>query len=401
MVNGKDIDKLIAVVGKAEQDQQLNGEGQELPELLRDERFIEKPYLVGQLTGQGQIEQREIAERMYRAFPELFALSTVSKPLVLQSTHVQRTKDSLRAFLERLVELQPSLGKHANITFGEAELCDPTLRFFDGCQEYKKYVKKHFWKSSLKQAVWDEKTKRHIQNILQRVFTSSFVKALDDKAQVQIVRNFYHLCQLDADVDRVNAKNRFCSLFISADEIEPFVWEEDAVNYFAKGFAGEDHAISYRVACPLLADFIATADQAIAQPSQAPIANLRFAHAETIIPFLVNLGLNREDTVDDMLHRPLQRKFRTSNVSPMAANVQWILYECEDNRYRVRMRHNEKDVAFPIPGCEDPSQCDWQVVKSFYENDGRTCSESTWETKICKGTSCRVMTSGNSFLGKS
>jgi hypothetical protein len=249
-------------------------------------------------------------------------------------------------------------------------------------------VKKEPWRATIEQAVWNKTTKQSIRNFLERIFTIDLVNQLDAGTQIEMARTFYHLCQLDANLDKDNAKQRFCSLFAQIDEIEPFNWEEDAKNYFIRGPAGVDNGISQAIACLLLADFIATTDLASKALDTAPIANLRFAHAETIMPFLVHLGLYRKDSIDDLLRRKEQRTFRTSVMSPMAANVQWVLYECPDQQYRVRMRHNEQDIAFPIPECNNRSTCEWEIVKGYYERDKRTCDETTWETQICQGVSC-------------
>lgn len=385
----KDVENVAEFIAMAKTVNGLKGPlGQALPEWIHRADIMENKSSLGKLTEQGHNEQREIAARLYQNYAELFANARANKPIVLQSTHVQRTKDSLNAFLGKLVELSPALAKNTQIMFADGDACDPHLRFFDGCNAYEDYKKKRPWRVTIEQAIFTEATKQSIKRFMERIFTSDLVNHMAEQETVDLARHFYHLCQLDANIDKNHAARGFCSLFAQADEIEPFNLEEDASDYFAKGPAGLTDSISERVACPLLADFITATDKAILAKETAPIGNFRFGHAETIIPFLVHLGLYRDDTIDDLLHKPHKRSFRTAEISPMAANVQWILYACPNEQYHVRMRHNEKDTPFPIPGCNHHAICDWQTVKNYYERENRTCNIAAWEKDICQGTSC-------------
>ena len=70
------------------------------------------------------------------------------------------------------------------------------------------------------------------------------------------------------------------------------------------------------------------------------------------------------------------RKWRTSLISPFAANAQLILYQCGEKNYKVaskvflvmysfhkvKLMWNEAEVI--IPGCEDNLYCDWDVFKA-------------------------------------
>ena len=389
MQGGRDIEDLATIIGEAQTQGQLKGKlGHKLPLWLNHATDIETPQSYGNLSEQGAEEQRDIAARLYQEFPKLISGANTNKPIVLKSTHVQRTKDSLNAFLDGLAQFVPDIKNHAFISVGEPGVCDPTLRFFDGCIAYKRYLQERPFNEAISKAVFSEKAKHTIHNILRRIFTDEFLDELDDNHDIKLVRIFYHLCQLDADLDQKNAKNGICSVFMSSDEIEPFNWEEDAFNFFAKGFTGTNDRIAHEIACPLVDDFMKTTARAIDDQKTAPIANFRFAHEETIIPFLVQLGFYRGDTIDTILHHETKRQFRTGVISPMAANVQWILYRCPHDQYLVRMRHNEIDKPFPIPGCQFSYGCDWRLVKDFYETQGRACTKETWENQICQGTNC-------------
>lgn len=381
---GKPIDEeVVKIITLAEKNNQLKASAHRLPAMLTEALALEVPANLGQLTEQGRKEHRGIAERMYLSFPELFAKS--EKPFLLSSTYKQRTTDSMNAFWEKLISLNPDLSQRERITTGNKEICDPLLRFHDGCISFENFKNTHPLKKEIEKT-FASMAKPKIKDIIERIFKPDFVDSLDEKIKLKLVRDFYRLCQLQASLDSQNISNGFCSLFVSPQEIKVFNWEEDIINFLVKGPNKEEN-LSSQIACPLLKDFIDTSALAI-RDKNAPAANLRFAHAETVIPFLALLGLYQDDTFDDILNKPEKRNYKSSEISPMAANVQWILYHCPTDEYRVRMRHNERDVRFPIEGCGNTS-CAFERIKDFYEKAGRVCDNKTWAESVCQGTSCQ------------
>ena len=388
MNNTHNINNLNTILTEAKLHNGLKNPGHLLIKLLAEAKNLESHENLKQLTKLGKKEHRDIADRMHKEFEDLFNTSSEQKTLVLQNTHVKRTKDSLEAFWGRLVEMDPKLLENAHIVSPEKGICDPKLRFFDACNSYISYKKDGYWKPIIQEAIWNKDAQQNINNILGKIFTANFIKNLDSQRQIDITRNIYNLCQLDANINQTNRRVNFCSFFTKESEIENFNWEEDALSYFSKGPAGQPGSIAHQSACPLVADFLVSSERAIRDPHNAPIAHLRFGHAETIVPFLVLLGLYNTDSMSDMLTRPKGRNFRMSKLSPMGANIQWILYACPNQEYRVRMLHNEKDVSFPIAGCEKSAWCAWPKVKSFFGQEGRSCDQELFEKDICKGVTC-------------
>jgi len=388
MNNTKNIKSLSDILAAAQAMNELKRPGIFLIKLLESARNLERPENLKLLTTQGKQEQRGIAERMYEEFPDLFKASSIHKKLVLQSTHVKRTKESLEEFLRRLIELQPQLAHTSQIISTEPEICDPKLRFFDACNNYISHKKESSWRPIAYKSIWTTDAQTNIKTIINRLFYSGFINTLDMQKQIDIIRNIYSLCQLDANINKNNLHNNFCSFFEKESELAYFNWEEDVLNYFNKGFAGHFGHVAHKSACPLVADFLASSARAITDPQNAPVAHLRFGHAETIMPFLVLVGLYNQDSATNMLTRAQERSFRVADVSPMAANVQWLLYACPQEEYRVRMLHNEENISFPIAGCEKNAWCDWHKVKSFLEQEGRSCDLESWERDVCEGISC-------------
>jgi multiple inositol-polyphosphate phosphatase/2,3-bisphosphoglycerate 3-phosphatase len=65
----------------------------------------------------------------------------------------------------------------------------------------------------------------------------------------------------------------------------------------------------------------------------ASAANIRFGHAETIMPFVTLLGLFRDDAglyANATLAEMRRRKFRASHIAPYSANAYLVLYACDE-----------------------------------------------------------------------
>ena len=129
-------------------------------------------------------------------------------------------------------------------------------------------------------------------------------------------------------------------------------------------------------------------------------AIFRFAHAETLLPFLTLLGLYKDDKAllgtNFMMHQT--RLFRTSKISPFSANIAFVLLDCSEggegkenndddddqngkskdnvydgrrhNNYKVQVLHNELPVRLPF--C-DSDVCPLEVVRHHLKRHIEQC----------------------------
>ena len=129
------------------------------------------------------------------------------------------------------------------------------------------------------------------------------------------------------------------------------------------------------MAKPLLTEFFSSTSELIEAKSNVT-ANLRFAHAETIIPLATLLQI--PDFSDEAVHLSDTYTYennwwRGDNVAPMAANIQWEIYRHEDNHQQilVRMLYNEMEVRFK-EGCKSVTPgsffYDFNELKRSYAN---------------------------------
>ncbi|XP_058075109.1 uncharacterized protein LOC131223669 isoform X4 [Magnolia sinica] len=159
-------------------------------------------------------------------------------------------------------------------------------------------------------------------------------------------------------------------------------WTDDLEAFLLKGYG---NSINYHMGVPLLQDVVRSMELAIAAkeenltPGSSEKARLRFAHAETLIPFTCLLGLFREGSdvseferiqrmqpLEPPLKPPQKRNWRGSILAPFAGNNMLVLYGCPGNesknsmssgvsgsKYFVQVLHNEVPVPVPVCGNKD------------------------------------------------
>lgn len=138
--------------------------------------------------------------------------------------------------------------------------------------------------------------------------------------------------------------------YIKPAEARIYAETEDAIAFYEKGPAiAENGDVTWHMAAPLLADFFSEAD-AIDHGQRPHLAKLRFAHAEIVIPMASLLGLGQQ------LPRATTYSYQNSSwrgeqIAPMAANIQWDLYQDASGRTLIRMLYNERETAFK-PACD-------------------------------------------------
>ncbi|QYI98282.1 LPXTG cell wall anchor domain-containing protein [Curtobacterium flaccumfaciens pv. flaccumfaciens] len=189
------------------------------------------------------------------------------------------------------------------------------------------------------------------------------------KSTVDAAMSLYNLYIIAADMQQENVAPHqfdFAQYFAGRPtDAEWFAYLLDAEDFYEKGPSLAGHDETYSIAEPLLDDFFATIDARVAGGDV--VATFRFAHAETIIPFAALLRLpgstvaapdNAAPTSDADVYDDATNPWRGSQVTPMAANVQWDVVSragidpATGAAYTplVRMLYNEREIAF-ASGC--------------------------------------------------
>ncbi|ONK77193.1 uncharacterized protein A4U43_C02F4050 [Asparagus officinalis] len=290
---------------------------------------------------------------------------------------VTRASASAVAFGIGLFSGKGSLGPGRHRAFSvisESRASDIWLRFHDNCETYKQYRKSQEPAvGKLKEPILDE-------------VTSALVKRYHLNFTRQDIASLWFLCKQEASLLQIT--DQACGLF-SASEVSLLEWTDDLEVFLLKGYG---NSINYHMGIPLLKDIHQSIEQAIAAreenltPGTFEKARLRFAHAETVIPFICLLGLFLEEhefekiqhdkPLDHPPKPPQGRNWRGSTIAPFAGNSMLVSFHCPGNdsngiitpegyrsKYFVQVLHNE--VPVPMPGCGNKEFCPLEVFKAF------------------------------------
>ncbi len=183
---------------------------------------------------------------------------------------------------------------------------------------------------------------------------------------VDAAMDLYNLYIIAADMQEENTGDHtfnFDQYFadVPAGDGDVFAWILDMEDFYEKGpsYAGQDE--TYRIAQLLLDDFFNSIDERVAGGATA--ATFRFAHAETIMPFVALIGAPgstqqapavADPQTDADVYNYQNNEWRGESVTPMAANIQWDVATRDGidpetgKAYTplIRMLYNEEEVAF-------------------------------------------------------
>uniref|UniRef100_A0A0E0KKQ9 Multiple inositol polyphosphate phosphatase 1 n=1 Tax=Oryza punctata TaxID=4537 RepID=A0A0E0KKQ9_ORYPU len=328
----------------------------------------------GELVSEGEEELYNLATRVKERFQGLFDEEYHPDVYSIRATQVPRASASAVAFGLGLLSGKGRLGPVKNRAFSvlsESRASDICLRFFDSCETYKDYRKRK-----------EPDVEKQKEPILEHV-TSALVNRYHLNFTQKDVSSLWFLCKQEASL--MNITNQACQLFNEA-EVYFLEWTDDLEGFVLKGY-GE--SINYRMGLPLLKDVVQSMEEAIiAKEENHPDgtyekARLRFAHAETVVPFSCLLGLflegsdfakiQREESLDIPPVPPQGRNWKGSVVAPFAGNNMLALYQCpgktdggkisrdQKSSYFVQVLHNEAPVS--MPGCGNKDFCPFEEFK--------------------------------------
>lgn len=338
---GKDLKKMILNLGKEEE------------------------HHVASISESGANELMGIATRMFDNQKNVFA---ASNQILVSTTNKGRTKESADAFLTGLKKRSEALSK--NITFNYAD--DDHLRFYDFSKTYDDFKDNGNWI-----AAYEKLAKAKKLNDIANRFSLKFFKAaayakLTQEDKISLLEDVYGfytiLGAVKAEIKAVGFTEKdldFESFFAVAD-LKALGTLGNAEDFLKKGPGLNNNGIQVRVAAPLLADFINTTDAYL--KTKPVVADLRFAHAETIAPFAALLGLHgAAESTKDIL--TFEKLWQAENVIPFSANIQWLVYKNESTgNYLVKFLLNEKEVAVNGLATKTFPYYSWTSVRAHYLN---------------------------------
>lgn len=339
----------VATLGKADSAGVLTAQGKAALAIFKDVEAASQKRL-GELSDIGAEQHQRIATRMIENYPDVFAGDA---RVDARSTVVIRCILSMQNAVTTLKALNPRL----RITT-DASAHDMYYMNNDD-QEANKIFKAEF--SKVKQQLQDQYL--HPERLLRTLFTDY------EWAQQNIANPQELMTNLLDLVGNMQSHHQFenVDLYHLFTEEERYnIWAYNNLTWYLwGGFAPLTHKrMPYRHA-PLLRNFIATADQAIAEGRNC--ATLRFGHESVVLPLVCLMGLNGMNLSTDNLDS-VAEKWQSYKVFPMGANVQWIFYHAEGKPVLVKFLLNEHEASLPdaVKPVSGPYYR-WTDAKAYFE----------------------------------
>jgi hypothetical protein len=308
----------------------------------------------GNLTGQGADQHRGIGSRVVERLRSLFGrVDAGSDTIAVESSGEARATASGEAFEKGLLAADPRLASHLSADIQK----DPDTLYFHKSAanaDYQAYEDGPAVTAAVARITDQPRSHTVARRTLERIYTHGFVDRLaagryhfvdggdgDTTVdnEVDAAMMLYNLYIIAPDMtDEVSVD---FTRYITSTDARWFAYLLDAEDFYSKGPAFRGSDITFRMATPLLDDFLDSMDARLAGSHTA--ATFRFAHAETIIPFAALLGLpgSTQQVTPKHPYTYATNAWRGETVTPMAANVQWDVFRNAHGRAIVRMLYNE------------------------------------------------------------
>ncbi|MFG3204891.1 histidine-type phosphatase [Streptomyces sp. NPDC048192] len=363
--DGGDAGLILPLWDKAREEGRLTAGGEKFGPVVRALTAAMEKTGYGDLSGRGRQEMRDTATRTEQRLPTLFRdIADRGEKIDVVSSGQGRAVDSAGEYTAALAAAAPALKPLIGPTRTDRDL----LYFHKaaGGAAYRDYLANDQRLKDTLAAVTDQpRTHEAARSVLRRLFTAPFVDGITDQVgAAQAVYNLYAIApamiQESPDPD---GRGWDMGRFVSRSDAAWFGYLSDAEDFYEKGpgFAGSD--ITYKMAGVLLDDFFRQVEAKRAGTGDLG-AELRFTHAEEIIPLAALMGLpgSTEPATPAQPYTYADNPWRGASVAPLGANIQWDVYE-KDGRYLVRMLYNERETPFRA-GCRPVAK-----GSAFYDLD--------------------------------
>lgn len=301
----------------------------------------------GALDSLGMAEQRSIATRMVRRYGDLFKDGARVRAL---SSYSPRSMMSMFCFLHQMSRMNNRLEISSNSGRQNSTLVRP----FDTNEDYKYFRSDRLWEPTYT-AYFEQYCPL---TAITRVLGRDYPFGGTEQARELAITEYYVIAgmaamEIDCDASRFFTEAEYNAL-----------WSCFNLRQYLQYTASTVSSVPADMAGTLLMDIIRTTDLATdSRSADGVVADLRFGHAESLMPLLSLLRLpgcyyitNYFDTV--AMH------WRDFEVVPMAANLQIVLFKAKrSGRYYVRFDVNEKPVS--LPGDRMGMYVPWDVARDY------------------------------------
>lgn len=305
----------------------------------------------GELTSLGALQHRQIAQRMYERFPEIFSGSA---NVDAKSTIIIRCILSMENALQQLVRNNPKLSVRHDASEHDMYYMNKEDRYLRSLRQTrearradKNFTDKH----------------RHYERFVCSLFTdTAFVQK--EYGCDKIYRSIFKLSQIlqNCEVsDKVNLTDMF-----NADEVYENWLRDNAFWFVNYGFSKFTGGVQPYVQRHLLRKIISEADSCL--QLEKPGATLRYGHETMVFPLTCLLGINGFDRMITSYDAIVDEyKMYNFDIFPMGCNLQWIFYrkDINDKDVLFKILLNEEEARLPLPSDTYPYYR-WSDFKEHY-----------------------------------
>lgn len=297
----------------------------------------------GHLVTKGRDELRLLAQRLRSLFPSLLSEENVrERRVTFLSSSKPRCVDSVEAF-------QDGLRRPGDAPIYDQEVDDELLRFFEHCRGYVEGVEKN--RSALLEVERFEHGEE-MQAVIRKV--ANKLGLPHHRLTPELLEAAFFLCSYELSIKSLHSP--WCFLF-DKNDAQVLEYKSDLKQYWKRSHG---HTINSLSSCPLFHHIFRSLDKAGRPRRSTDVppepASILVGHAETLLPLLSLLGLYKDQIPPTASNYQSQhnRRFRTSRIVPYAANLLFVLYDCQRGP-RLQLLLNESPVRFPgLEGEEAP-----------------------------------------------
>jgi len=301
----------------------------------------------GALDSLGMAEQRGIASRMFMTYAPFLSKAKIHAI----SSYSPRVMMSMYEFTHQLDRLD----NHIEFSTTTGRQNSPIVRPFDIDQDYIDFRREEAYKDAYDTFFAATAPTTPIE----RVAGTNYPYTSDNIRQNLSLIEYYVIAGCAAMSVPVDPSEYFTKEEYNA------LWSCFNLRQYLQRTASTISSVPADIASALLSDLISTTDAAVQGKASAAV-ELRFGHAETLMPLLSLMRLqgcyyltNYFDTV--ALH------WRDFDVVPMAANLQLILFKnSKSGRFYLRTLLNEQPVAL-IPN-DTRLILPWAEARAYLEH---------------------------------